>query len=261
MGFSFKGASALRVNDHNEDLQIILSIHFLQTEDISDERFAERHARCEVNERKRFAAAAMVNNRRGPRANRADSTTSTVSIPPTPATPNTASTVTSEGQPPDFESAIALSMIQTPSDLVDLTQFDDTPGRKRSSSVCSRSSDSRARWRSGSVSDRGELPQPEIVVNPWEPRKFPLDDRDFDRLQKDNDELPPRRSIMPRPPSHSAIAQADNHVVSPLAIPMTTTPVASDEEDVDDQDDPNDPEWSVIDSKNRVSNIVLKLKR
>lgn len=266
----------------------------LQTEDISDEHFAERHLRSEIQEKKKFCT--FQNNQRRVR-NRHDSSASGS----TPATPGPSMSVIAVPETESLSSSLtALSADQAGSSaslasLNRTSEEDEESMRKRSGSCSSRTDelkeDARGitnRRRTGSLSgsqNNGGIPVGpgrgrgrsqsicdvetvyEVTYLPWEERKFPLDDTGYEQLFKESPYG--ENAYVPRQTRRSTAAETTGVRVE--GIPSTPnnsrpcSPAPSSSSSTIIEEDPNDPEWTIVsDAENkseRRPSIVLKLAK
>ncbi|XP_074652678.1 KAT8 regulatory NSL complex subunit 1-like [Tubulanus polymorphus] len=216
--------------------QIIVKKLIEETEDIenlSDIEFAERHLRCEIQEKRRFMTY-KTNLLRRARSSRTDSGTAT----PDPLSPDCfVETPAAVASPPPP---------QTPS--IGFTFKDDT--RRRSSSFSGlippaprrdRSVSSEGRQQSIFIAADNDDEFYEEEVLPWQPRTFPISEDELTKMKSVTDD-----DVMPVVMTTRTMDKlklgtpASSNPGSPLPSTSSTSSVT---------DDPYDPEWTILDER------------
>ena len=253
-------------------------------EDLSDEIIEERHARCEMAEKKRFLAFAQIHKRTGGRPGRSESTSALLQLGRSESTINL-DPLHSEGALIRNASTPVLSDLNGDTEIkieadLDIEMKDETSSVKSES--CEKAEDiitprsrsasvTKLRSRGSSVSMESNRTfsesnasfTPWQYVAPWPLRIFPLTENEYN-LMKLGQELPSAivtparlmRQSMPLdigdPGSGSSTLTVESGGASPLS---------SEDEIIED---PDDPEWTVLSPRNvqqPKSGLVLKLSR
>ena len=262
----------------------------LQSEDISDDLYAERHLRCEIAEKKKFCT--FQNSQRRVR-NRHDSSASGN----TPATPGPQTSVIAVPESENIGTSLTVLSTDQAGSSASLTSLNRTIEeeevrvRKRSGSCSSRTEELKEearnisnRRRTGSISgsQSNGMPGPgrgrgrsqsicdmevvyEVTYFPWEERRFPLDDTGYEQLFKESPYV--ENAYVPRQTRRSA----DTSGVRVEGIPSTPqtsrpcSPSQSSSSSTIIEEDPNDPEWTIVNESEgkseRRPSIVLKLAK
>ncbi|XP_077993067.1 KAT8 regulatory NSL complex subunit 1-like isoform X1 [Glandiceps talaboti] len=260
-------------DDDDEELQ--------EKEDLSDELFVERHAICEVAERRRYLGFVQNNKRGRSRANSGSGT-------PEPWSPDGSQTENSvASQPPNRASATPsplnmptdskqnLEMLQRRglsdkvSSLVKLEKSSSLAKSERSSSL-GKSEKSSPLEKSQSTKSLEELGLEEILieVNPWENRDFPLSEQEVAAMEGSSPPPSPKQSTVtkkePNPTIDTPKLITNTTEFEKMSRTATPDDFENEVSSEEDNDDPNDPEWTVIapDKGNGPKpTIVLKLAK
>lgn len=227
-----------------------------QIEDLSEWIIIERHARCEVDEKKRFTS---VLKKRG-RGSRSDSKASNTE----PATPEADSALAALHTPPNTPASNTKAAGHEESDEMRKrsgscsSRTDDTEGRHRSESR--RRMGSMSRSRSQSIGEERYKMEPEFYVDPWEIRTFPLSEEEYNKMFQQSSSTSTSNSSA----SCSVTIQAldgNKNTIFGTSTPEDSVPCSphsSTSSEVIDEDDPNDPEWTVVAGEKEREKLSLK---
>ncbi|XP_002735250.2 KAT8 regulatory NSL complex subunit 1-like [Saccoglossus kowalevskii] len=236
-----------------------------EIEDLSDELLTERHAICEVAERKRYLGY-VDKNKRGSRGSRTNSGSGT----PEPCSPDIGLTENNSLScgllPSRADTTPSPSPLNTPHESK-LAPPESVRHRTFSTSSeksnIDRSCSSKSLEMLNDDSEDGFT----VIVPPWTERKFPLSDAELAALEGSS---PP-----PSPKIKQEVISADiaeSETSSEASTPVLIAPVQKnsrpttpdfDEDESTDEDveDLNDPEWTVIKPDTQKKAIVLKLAK
>ena len=221
--------------------------YLIQFEDTSEESHYQRHLRCELLEKQKFASYIQM-QRRG-RGSRTESGT---------LSPGPDSEAAAAATPP--ATPLPKPSSETEEEVLNRSgSFSSRPeeGPRRRASSISKGSHSRSASQ-GEERNRTWY-QADTTIAPWPQRTFPLGDVELDALTMDRPPEPPpdRPSIVQNLPGSS-----QSQPLFTLDPETPTSPLSS---VGDTEEDPNDPEWTVITEKNTAQGqkpcLVLKLAK
>ena len=233
--------------------------------------YEDLHAKCEIQEKKRFVTFFNINKRTINRnsSNRTDSGTTS----PDPLSPEASlnsdslfsSSLNKEASlstPPATPSASKLTPAAVGGE--DANMAGTSYSRRRSGSIGSK------RDRALSINeDRASTPdllqQEYPIVAPFEPRKFPLTEEDLEVIRNPAPEIPEEMPVSAAPTPLSVKSTFSYESATPEnSNPCSPLPSSSASSII--EDDPNDPEWTVVNNERQAttvtkSGIVLKLAK
>ncbi|KAK2166094.1 hypothetical protein LSH36_42g08002 [Paralvinella palmiformis] len=234
-----------------------------EVEDLSDDVFRQRHLRCEISEKQRFATALPSKTKRRSRTSQRLDSVTACSTQIDPSSPdNVQSQESAYTVTPPSTPGLSSTAPEDGDDLMRKAAHQDH-SRRRSSSVSSAKSH-RSRSTSHSEERRLFYEDDRPIVPSWTKRKFPLMTEEYEMLtaspSSKNNCLQLRYGIS------SAKVITEEMVMTVPNIP--TSPIHADNSDTssDIVEDPDDPEWTVVTERHhqqpiRQSPLVLKLAK
>ena len=222
--------------------------------------FRQRHLRCEISEKQRFATALPSKSKRRSRSSQRLDSSSTQLDPISPDIVQSQQESVYSVTPPSTPGPSGAA----PEDSDDTTKRIAHPdyNRRRSSSVSSAKSN-RSRSTSHSEERRLIYEDERPAIAPWTKRTFPLTDEEYEVLTAS----PSAKNccLQLRDGANSAKVITEEMVITEPNLP--TSPMHADNSDTssDIVEDPDDPEWTVVTERHhqqiRQSPLVLKLAK
>ncbi|XP_070535525.1 KAT8 regulatory NSL complex subunit 1-like isoform X3 [Ptychodera flava] len=244
-------------------------------EDLSDELIAERHAICEVNERRRYLGFVQNNKRGRSRTNSGsgtpepwspDSQQNENSLPSrTSATPSPLNTP-NESKLKNSESIRRRASSEKVSAQAKSGKQHETHAKMDKDKVLSPLEKSHS---SKSLDSVGDDADDWFIVLPWDARIFPLSEQEVAAMEGNSPPPSPKQSAAVKSETKMATRastpELTNSTKPSEGSSRVTTPDFENESASDDDiEDPNDPEWTVITpdrGNGHKPTIVLKLAK